>query len=50
MASIRIAGVIGRSPRAIVVVNVSGREDWVVWVRQGVVELVVLGEIVNVIA
>lgn len=50
MVSIRIAGVIGKSPRATVVVNVRGREDWVVWVRQGVVELVVLGEIVNVIA
>lgn len=50
MASIRIAGVIGKSPRAVVVDRVRGRENWVVWVRQGVIELIVLGEIVSVIA
>lgn len=45
-----MAGAIGRSPRAAVVNRAKGREVWVVWVRQGVVELTILGEIVSVIA
>lgn len=50
MANIRIAGVIGRRPSATVVEIVNGREPWVLLIRQGVVALAVLGEIVRVIA
>lgn len=50
MVSIRIVGVTGSSPRAAVMNRAGGREVWVDWVRQGVVELVVFGEMVNVIA
>lgn len=45
-----MVGVIGRRPRAAVVKMARGRGVWVVWVRQGVVELVVFGEMVSVIA
>lgn len=50
MVSIIIVGVIGSSPRAVVVNRANGRRVWVVWIRHGVVELVVLGEMVSVIA
>lgn len=45
-----MVGVIGNNPRVAVVNRAKGREVWVVWVRQGVVELVVFGEMVSVIA
>ena len=44
-----MVGVIGNRPKADVMNRASGREVWVVLVRQGVVELVVAGEMVNVI-
>lgn len=49
VVSIRMVGVIGNRPRADVIDRASGREVWVVLVRQGVIEPVVVGEIVNVI-
>lgn len=45
-----MAGVIGSNPRVDTTNKARGKETWVVWVRQGVVELVVLGETVSVIA
>lgn len=45
-----MVGVIGSSPRVAMVNRARGMEVWVVWVRQGVVELIILGEIVSVIA
>lgn len=45
-----MVGVIGNSPRVAVMDRASGRVVWVVLVRQGVIELVVFGEIVSVIA
>ena len=45
-----IVGVSGRRPNAITVNRAKGREVWVVRIRQGVVEVVVLGEMVRVIA
>lgn len=45
-----MVGVTGNNPRAVVVNRAKGRRVWVVWIRQGVVELVVLGEMVSVIA
>lgn len=45
-----MAGVIGRSPKAIDEVRARVRVDWVLGVRHGKVELVVVGEIVRAIA
>lgn len=50
MVSARIAGVIGSSPRAVVVDKARIIVDWVVLTRQGVVAFVVLGEMVRVMA
>lgn len=49
MVSVRTAGVRGRRANAAVVESASRREVWVVLVRQGVDELLMLGEIVSVI-
>lgn len=45
-----MAGVMGNSPRAAVVDMARGSVVWVVWVRHGVVEFVVWGEIVSAMA
>lgn len=45
-----MAGVIGNSPREIVVDRARVSVVWVVWVRHGVVALVVLGEMVRAMA
>lgn len=45
-----MVGVMGSNPRAVTVKMARGREVCVVWARQGVVEAVVLGEMVRVIA
>lgn len=44
-----MVGAIGNRPRADATNRASGKEVWVVMVRQGVVALVVAGEMVNVI-
>lgn len=46
----RMVGVMGSNPRAVTVKMARRREACVVWVRQGVVEVVVLGEMVRAMA
>lgn len=50
MVNTRTAGVTGSNARAVMVKMARGSEACVVWARQGVVEVIVLGEMVRAIA